>query len=95
MNISEYILVKVYKGGYIFMEYSKDIIFNIKYNGVDNVLEATKNKKWTSSIKGKLKKIKENKVIAVISLSCVTLIIFDIVLIYNFVHILQNTSFIL
>ena len=78
------------------MEYSKDIIFNIKYNEINNVLsDGQSSYKWTSKIKNMVKKIKKNKMFFIITVACVTLIAIDSVLIFNFAELLQKSSILL
>lgn len=59
------------------MEYSKDIILNIKYS----------NEKLGQARKNLLKK---SRVIATISIICGILIILDCILVFNFIELLQT-----
>ncbi|MBO5413763.1 MAG: hypothetical protein J6A29_05725 [Clostridia bacterium] len=63
------------------MEYTKDIILNIKYEG-DNEKES-----WTSSI---YKSMKKNKFIYSVITITVVFMAFDIVLVNNFVNLLSK-----
>ena len=74
------------------MEYSKDIVFNIKYNDINTKVinqDIPKFKKWTSSIKDI---ICNHIVLTIIIISCLTLMILDVILILDFINILQNTA---
>ena len=67
------------------MEYSKDIIFNIKYNDVNNI------KNRTSKIRERLCKVKVYKMFIAISIICFLLIGLDMALIFSFADMLQNS----
>lgn len=68
------------------MEYTKDIVFNIKYNKERDCLEINKNKGIT-----KLHNvIRKNKIISIITLISAFLIVWDIVLISNFIDLLNK-----
>lgn len=64
------------------MEYTKDIIFNVKYDKVKNTIEI-KDKRYTSKIK---EKIKKHKVISVAIISLIIAIIGDCILITSFIN---------
>ena len=65
------------------MEYTKDIILNIKYEGDIS----GENKNWTSNI---YKSIKKNKFIYSIVSITVIFMAFDIVLVNNFINLLSK-----
>ncbi len=75
-------LIEMYIYGGIFMEYAKDIIFNVKYDEVKNTI-GIKNRKWTSRFKGKIKK---HKIISVAIISLIIAIIGDCILITSFIN---------
>ena len=62
------------------MEYTNDVVFDIKYNEDEKTLQFG-NKKWKRKI---IKKIKDNKIITIIVSFCTFLIVADIVLITRF-----------
>ncbi len=66
------------------MEYTKDLILNIRYDESSNTLHLNASK-WTSKL---LKKFKKHKMIATISAIFIMFTIIDIVLITNFMQIL-------
>lgn len=65
------------------MEYTKDIILNIKYEGD----LSNENKNWTSNI---YKNIKKNKFIYSIVSVTVLFMAFDIILVNNFINLLSQ-----
>ena len=65
------------------MEYTKDIILNIKYEGDIS----GENKNWTSNI---YKSIKKNKFIYSIVSITVIFMAFDIILVNNFINLLSK-----
>lgn len=67
------------------MEYTKDIIFNIKYNGEKDCLELENNK-----INKFRNIIRRNKAISIITIISTFLIIWDIILISNFINLLSK-----
>ena len=68
------------------MEYTKDMIFNVKYNKESDCLEIE-----DKSFTGKLHNfVKRNKAISVISLISFGLIIWDFALIANFISLLNK-----
>lgn len=68
------------------MEYAKDEIFQIRYNTRLNRLQI-KNQNWTSRI---YKKIKSHKLLATIIIVLVIFSTINIIMIYNFMQILQS-----
>lgn len=66
------------------MEYTKDLILNIRYDESSNTLHLNASK-WTSKL---LKKFKKHRLAMVLSAIFVLFTITDIVLITNFMHIL-------
>lgn len=68
------------------MEYTKDIIFSVKYNEEKDWLELKNS--------GKIEKIhnliKRNKAISIITIVSTCLIIWDIILINNFINLLNE-----
>jgi hypothetical protein len=75
--LQEYILTR----GGLFMEYAKDIIYNLKYDRL-----VSKNKSRTGKL---IKTIKENKLIILSIILLIGLIAFDYVLIKNFIKLLM------
>ena len=71
------------------MEYAKDEIFNLRYNETLNRLEFGK-ERWTSRV---LKKIKKHKFILLILTLIFIFSILDVVLICEFMKMLQNVWF--
>lgn len=67
------------------MEYSKDIIFNIKYAEEEK-------KSWTSIVK---EKVKKHKIITIITLTCAILMAVDFALIFNFAQVLQTSAIVM
>ena len=67
------------------MEHTKDMIFTIKYNEENDCLELNNNKivKFRNIIR-------RNKVISIITIISTFLIIWDIVLISNFINLLSE-----
>ena len=63
------------------MEYAKDIIYNLKYDRL-----VSKNKSRTGKL---IKTIKENKLIILSIILLIGLIVFDYVLIKNFIKLLM------
>ena len=68
------------------MEYTKDMIFNIKYNEENNCIEIV-DKRFTKRMQ---KFFKNNKAISIITLISMGLIIWDIALISNFINLLTK-----
>ena len=66
------------------MEYTKDIIFGVRYDEVSNTLKSVKPKR-TSRL---FKTIKKHKLIVATVLSAIVFICIDVVLITNFFRIL-------
>lgn len=66
------------------MEYTKDLIFNVRYDEVTNTI-GFKTKNRTSSF---LKKLKKHKIITSSVLIACTLMVIDGILIMNFIQIL-------
>ena len=68
------------------MEYTKDIIFSVKYNEEKDCLELKNS--------GKFEKIhdliKRNKAISIITIVSTCLIVWDIILINNFINLLKE-----
>ncbi len=63
------------------MEYSKDIIYNLKYDKLVN-----KNQKWTSRI---IQKAKKNKIIILLLILLIGLVAVDYFLIIGFAKVLM------
>lgn len=70
----------------VYMEYAKDDIFEIRYNESQDRLEIGK-KSWTSKLKNK---IKNHKLFSTIVMVLAVFSIINIIMIYNFMNILQN-----
>ncbi len=68
------------------MEYAKDEILGIKYNGVTDTIEFV-SEKYKGGI---YNKIKRHKFISVIICTLLIFSTFNIIMIYNFMKILQN-----
>lgn len=68
------------------MEYAKDEIFQIRYNTKLNRLQIG-SESWTSKIH---KKIKRHKLLTTIIIALITFSTANIIMIYNFMEILQN-----
>lgn len=68
------------------MEYAKDEVFQIRYNTKLNRLEM-KGEKWTGRL---VKKIKEHKLLASSIVAFLLLATINMVMIGNFMRILQN-----
>ena len=68
------------------MEYAKDEIFQIRYNTKLNRLQIG-SESWTSKI---YKKIKRHKLLTTIIIALITFSTANIIMIYNFMGILQN-----
>ena len=68
------------------MEYAKDEIFQIRYNTKLNRLQIG-SESWTSKI---YKKIKRHKLLTTIIIVLITFSTANIIMIYNFIEILQN-----
>ena len=68
------------------MEYAKDEIFQIRYNTKLNRLQI-EHESWTSKIH---KKIKRHKLLSTIIIALITFSTVNIIMIYNFIEILQN-----
>lgn len=67
------------------MEYANDKIFTLKYNTKSNKLEFERSK-WISKL---FKKIKKHKFITMILIALFIFSIINILMIYNFIRILQ------
>lgn len=68
------------------MEYAKDEIFQIRYNTKLNRLQIG-SESWTNKIH---KKIKRHKLLTTIIIALITFSTVNIIMIYNFIEILQN-----
>ena len=68
------------------MEFAKDEIFQINYNKRKDRVEI-KHKNWTSKIK---EKMKQNKLLSTAIIAFVLFSLMNIIMIYNFLNILQN-----
>ena len=68
------------------MEYAKDEMFQIRYNTKLNRLQI-KNESWTSRI---YKKIKNDKLLTTVIIALIIFSTANIIMIYNFIEILQN-----
>ena len=68
------------------MEYTKDLILNIRYDESSNTLHF-KAPKWTSNL---IQKIKKHKLAVTTCAIFLTFVVADIMLVTNFIHILQN-----
>jgi uncharacterized membrane protein (DUF485 family) len=68
------------------MEFSKENIFKIEYTSVFGQ-ETNKKNKWTSKL---LKFIKQNKLISITLTVFFLCLLFNFVLIFNFMQILEN-----
>ena len=69
------------------MEYTKDLILNIRYDESSNTLHL-KTSKWTSKL---IQKIKKHKLALTISAMFLTFVVMDGGLVTNFMHILART----
>lgn len=68
------------------MEYTKDVIFNIKYAGKIETIKL-RNKKWTSKL---MKIYKDNRFI-IITFTLITILIsLDLCLVSNFINLLMR-----
>lgn len=68
------------------MEYTKDLILNIRYDESSNTLRL-KAPKWTSKL---IKKIKKHKLAVTACAIFLTFVVMDVMLVTNFMHILQD-----
>ena len=68
------------------MEYTKDLILNIRYDESSNAL-CFKTPKWTGKL---IKKIKKHKLAVIICAIFLIFVILDVMLVINFMHILQS-----
>lgn len=68
------------------MEYTKDLILNIRYDESSNTLRL-KAPKWTSTL---IKKIKKHKLAVTTLAIFLTFVFMDVMLVTNFMHILQS-----
>lgn len=68
------------------MEYTKDIVFSIKYNKEKDCLELDN----SNGINKFRNVVKRNKVISIITIMSTFLMIWDIVLINNFINLLNE-----
>ena len=87
LKICAYTYNKSNKGEFI-MEYAKDEIFQIRYNTKLNRLQI-KNESWTSRI---YKKIKNHKLLTTVVIALIIFTTANIIMIYNFIEIMQNTK---
>jgi hypothetical protein len=69
------------------MEYTKDLILNIRYDESSNTLNLG-SLKWTSRF---IQKIKKHKLALTISAMFLTFVVMDVMLVTNFMHILART----
>ena len=69
------------------MEYTKDLILNIRYDESSNTLRF-KATKWTSTL---IKKIKKHKLAVTTLAIFLTFVVMDVILVTNFMHILART----
>ena len=69
------------------MEYTKDLILNIRYDESSNTLHF-KAPKWTSKL---IQKIKKHKLVVNICVTFIIFVVIDVMLIMNFMHILAET----
>ena len=69
------------------MEYTKDLILNIRYDESSNTLRF-KAPKWTSTL---IKKIKKHKLAVTACAIFLTFVVMDVMLVTNFIHILART----
>lgn len=69
------------------MEYTKDLILNIRYDESSNTLRL-KAPKWTSKL---IKKIKKHKLVVTTLAIFLTFVVMDVMLVTNFMHILTGT----
>ncbi len=65
------------------MEYTKDLILNIRYDESSNTLHF-KAPKWTSKL------IKKHKLVVTTLAIFLTFVVIDVMLVTNFMHILQS-----
>lgn len=68
------------------MEYTKDVIFNIKYAGKIETIKL-RNKKWTSKL---MKIYKDNRFIIITFTLTTILISLDLCLVSNFINLLMR-----
>lgn len=68
------------------MEYTKDLIFDVHYDNVNNPINLKKNK-WTSRV---IKKIKQHKIITGVVSAAMFLFVIDGILIINFIKLLER-----
>lgn len=68
------------------MEYTNDVVFDVKYDQKESTLKFG-NKKWTRRI---IKKVKDNKIITIIVSFCTFLIIADCFLITRFFDLIKT-----
>ena len=68
------------------MEYTKDLILNIRYDESSNTLRL-KAPKWTSTL---IQKIKKHKLAVTACAIFLTFVVMDVMLVTNFMHILQG-----
>ena len=69
------------------MEYTKDLILNIRYDESSNTLRL-KAPKWTSKL---IQKIKKHKLVVTTLAIFLTFVVMDVKLVTNFMHILTGT----
>ena len=69
------------------MEYTKDLILNIRYDESSNTLRL-KEPKWTSKL---IQKIKKQKLVVTTLAIFLTFVVMDVMLVTNFMHILNRT----
>lgn len=63
------------------MEYTKDLILNVRYDETTNTIKLKKNR-WTS-------RLKKNKTIISFVFIAISLMVLDVFLLTNFVHLLS------
>lgn len=68
------------------MEYTNDVIFNVKYNEQDD-RGYFKKDKWTTRL---LSKVKQNKILSILISLSIIFIIADCIMIINFINILKQ-----
>jgi len=68
------------------MEYTKDLILNVRYDEVNNIL----NVKNPNFFKRVINKIKKNKIISISLITALIFITIDSILLLNFINILSK-----
>lgn len=69
------------------MEYTKDLILNIRYDESSNTLRL-KTPKWTSKL---IQEIKKHKLVVTTLAIFLIFVVIDVMLVTNFMHILTGT----